>query len=1214
MSWIRQSGQVRLRVLLAIALVLLAAVVYRALADTTPTIVGAANGCLGNGSSSATCTVVTPTGCASGDVLLAHLTAMVTSGKNIGSWTATGFTAVDSYTGVTPATSLWRLNLASAPAANYTFSANRSSGGSGYTVVMTAVLSCWRSVDTSAPDNGIDAHSIHTAPQTPAIASGVTLGHSGSQIIVGYSGAGGRTFQQPFGASTPTPSPIVAFAGNPTPTPAITPLSLYIFANPQPTATTIGNLTSTESGGGWNAGMLVALKPATSTPSPSPSPTPTETPTATATPFVIHYINVKYYSVAITPTDANHILIAHLVGKGVGANSLSVSDDRGNLWLRADATCANGTALDQEVWYTAGPISTSATTVSATGASPVGGRVWEFENVGGFGIAGACGTGSGTTITSGQITVPNATDLAVTMLSSDAAGGGTFGGMTCVSCTTTPATFTTFLTQNASPVTSSAYRVVTAAGNMTSQESYTSSGNWVGNIVTFTLGTPPIPTPTPTPTPSPTVAPTVNVAATILMTPLGASGSRAVTAPRGTPLALKTPSISGSRNASAIVRSTPIALPTVLSVSVSRAVELAPKPPGLAWTGNNTLGTATSWTLYPSLSSYSTVTGLTGVLFMRGDRQGRLYVASVSGNSIKVFAPYPSGAATPIRTISGANTTLNGPRGMAFDADGNLWVANYGAQTVLEFSPSANGNVAPIATIAPAGYYPIDVDFDSSNGMFVPAYNNAVVMYWAAGNRTNSPTREFHNSTYFGGPDAVRVAPDDTVWVSGFSTSYLSRWANNASGLSTPLQAFTSADRTSPRGIQVDANGYIYVTFGSSTTSNLEVFAPGTNGTSQSALSSVSTGDLVSGLTIYAPNNALPVLNPAALSGSAEVMTPTPTPTLTPTPTQTPTPSSTTDRSGTLALATVLGLSAARQPSPIPRGATVVGPRAVPTGVRSVTLGRSTPIALPTVLGVSALRSPVVVRATSIALPTVLGISALRSPSVSRGTPLALKTPGISGSRIPSPVVRSTTLAVASVAVTGVRSPSVSRATPLALKSMVITSVRSPSVVRATPLALGSVVVSGNRVPSPIGRATPLALVSVIVSGSRTTYTPVPTQTPSPTPLVTVNVSGTVALQQLLASAVRTVTVPRSTPIALGSIQSGGGRAVSAVLRSATVALVYELVSTVRSLGAVIRSAAVGLPGQTVQGLVTVITPIPTMTPTPGPTPSGRHLVQVNVS
>lgn len=99
-------------------------------------------------------------------------------------------------------------------------------------------------------------------------------------------------------------------------------------------------------------------------------------------------------------------------------------------------------------------------------------------------------------------------------------------------------------------------------------------------------------------------------------------------------------------------------------------------------------------------------TQLNGPLQMVVDVSGRLYVNNSANDSITVYPPGANGNVTPIATIAGSNTGLRGPQGLAIDANGTLYVSNFGvlpgnlpANSITVYAPGASGNVAPIATI-----------------------------------------------------------------------------------------------------------------------------------------------------------------------------------------------------------------------------------------------------------------------------------------------------------------------------------------------------------------------------------------------------------------------------------------------------------------------------------------------------------------------------------
>lgn len=78
-----------------------------------------------------------------------------------------------------------------------------------------------------------------------------------------------------------------------------------------------------------------------------------------------------------------------------------------------------------------------------------------------------------------------------------------------------------------------------------------------------------------------------------------------------------------------------------------------------------------------------------------------VYVASTPTNSISAYASDSSGNASPILTIAGSRTGLDGPVGLTFDSAGRLYVVNHGASSsVTVYAPFVRGNVAPLSTLA----------------------------------------------------------------------------------------------------------------------------------------------------------------------------------------------------------------------------------------------------------------------------------------------------------------------------------------------------------------------------------------------------------------------------------------------------------------------------------------------------------------------------------
>ena len=88
------------------------------------------------------------------------------------------------------------------------------------------------------------------------------------------------------------------------------------------------------------------------------------------------------------------------------------------------------------------------------------------------------------------------------------------------------------------------------------------------------------------------------------------------------------------------------------------------------------------------------------------DAQGRVYVANGGGGSVTVYAPGANGNVSPIASISGSNTGLTEPIGIAVDGTGKIYVSNFlacgydiASQGIQVFAAGANGNATPIASI-----------------------------------------------------------------------------------------------------------------------------------------------------------------------------------------------------------------------------------------------------------------------------------------------------------------------------------------------------------------------------------------------------------------------------------------------------------------------------------------------------------------------------------
>ncbi|MBV8594458.1 MAG: hypothetical protein JOZ27_09185 [Caulobacteraceae bacterium] len=159
-------------------------------------------------------------------------------------------------------------------------------------------------------------------------------------------------------------------------------------------------------------------------------------------------------------------------------------------------------------------------------------------------------------------------------------------------------------------------------------------------------------------------------------------------------------------------------------------------------------------------------TGLSTPYGIALDRSGRIYVANIGG-SVTVFAAGATGNAAPAQTITGSNTGLDLPTGIALDAAGRIYVASSHypdvAGRVTVFASAADGNVSPVQTIEGKS-----TGLEGSRGIavsggFVYVSNshhatNSVTVYPSGTNGNVAPARTIAGSnTGMSSPDLIAV-------------------------------------------------------------------------------------------------------------------------------------------------------------------------------------------------------------------------------------------------------------------------------------------------------------------------------------------------------------------------------------------------------------------------------------------------------------------------
>lgn len=121
-------------------------------------------------------------------------------------------------------------------------------------------------------------------------------------------------------------------------------------------------------------------------------------------------------------------------------------------------------------------------------------------------------------------------------------------------------------------------------------------------------------------------------------------------------------------------------------------------------------------TIYPAESTGNTVPSAvivgpnTGLAFPEGiaiDSAGNIYVANAATDAITVYPQGSNGNVAPSATISGPSTLLDTPSAVALDSNGLIYITNEGGYeggnvSVTVYAAGATGNATPVTTISGA--------------------------------------------------------------------------------------------------------------------------------------------------------------------------------------------------------------------------------------------------------------------------------------------------------------------------------------------------------------------------------------------------------------------------------------------------------------------------------------------------------------------------------
>jgi sugar lactone lactonase YvrE len=195
--------------------------------------------------------------------------------------------------------------------------------------------------------------------------------------------------------------------------------------------------------------------------------------------------------------------------------------------------------------------------------------------------------------------------------------------------------------------------------------------------------------------------------------------------------------------------------------------------------------------------------------------QPAVFVLNGANSAINVFSPSSSsGNGSPLTTLSGAHTTLNGLGGVVIGPDGRVYVASFNTPSIAEFPYGARGDAAPDRTIQGEATGLVTVSgltLDDAGRLYVAnSAGNSVTVYAPGANGNAAPlTTLIGPHTGLGNPNAVAIDGHGHLWVANTSANTLTEYNANASGDTLPLATISGLD--GPQAIAIDAAGNLLV-------------------------------------------------------------------------------------------------------------------------------------------------------------------------------------------------------------------------------------------------------------------------------------------------------------------------------------------------------------------------------------------------------------------
>jgi sugar lactone lactonase YvrE len=211
-------------------------------------------------------------------------------------------------------------------------------------------------------------------------------------------------------------------------------------------------------------------------------------------------------------------------------------------------------------------------------------------------------------------------------------------------------------------------------------------------------------------------------------------------------------------------------------------------------------------------------TGLNGTSAVTIAPDGRVYVASANNSSVREFPYGATGNATPTTVLGGPDTGLASPQALVLDGQGRLYVANAAANSVAVYAPGANGDARPIATLRGSHTglaNPSAVTIDGNGNLWVANLSaNSLTEYPAAPDGDVAPRATIAGfATRLNGPQGLALDSTGNLVVADTYDNSVTEYQPTANGNVLPIRriAGSATGLSFPIGVDVDATGNLYV-------------------------------------------------------------------------------------------------------------------------------------------------------------------------------------------------------------------------------------------------------------------------------------------------------------------------------------------------------------------------------------------------------------------